>query len=112
MRQIVAIIRPSHFDEVKKALQTIDVQGITVTEVSGCGKQKGQTMVYRGATSEIRLLPKIRIELVVRDSSVESVVDTICQTARTGEIGDGKIFVLPVEESIRIRTGERGDQAL
>ncbi len=112
MRQIVAIVRPSHFEEVKKALQDIDVQGITVIEVSGCGKQKGQTMVYRGASTEIRLLPKIRLELVVHESSVEPVVEAICRAARTGEIGDGKIFILPVEECIRIRTGERGEKAI
>lgn len=112
MRQIIAVVRPARFEDVKKALQDLDVQGMTVTEVSGHGKQKGHTVVYRGTETEIRLLPKIRIEVVVNDHFVEPVIDAICRAARTGEVGDGKIFILPVEDAVRIRTGERGKESL
>lgn len=112
MRQIVAIVRPARFEAVKKALQDLNVQGMTVAEVSGHGKQKGHTVVYRGVETETRLLPKIRLEVVVNDPFVEPVVDAICRSARTGEVGDGKIFILPVEDVIRIRTGERGEESL
>jgi nitrogen regulatory protein P-II 1 len=112
MKKIEAVIKPFKLDDVKDALTAIGVQGMTVTELRGFGRQKGHTEIYRGAEYVVDLLPKIKIELVVSDDQVEDVLKTICESARTGKIGDGKIFVLPVEESVRIRTGERGLQAL
>jgi nitrogen regulatory protein P-II 1 len=112
MKKIEAIIKPFKLDEVKAALNAVAVQGMTVTEVRGFGRQKGHKEVYRGAEYIVELVPKIRIELVVPDPTVSKVVETIAKAAKTGKIGDGKIFVTPVEEAIRIRTGERGEGAL
>ena len=112
MKKIEAIIKPFKLDEVKEALQEVGVQGITVTEAKGFGRQKGHTELYRGAEYVVDFLPKIKIEVVVEDSMVDKTVDTIVTAARTGKIGDGKIFVSPIEDVIRIRTGERGSDAI
>ncbi len=112
MRKVEAIIKPFKLDEVKEALHGIGIQGMTVTEVKGFGRQKGHTELYRGAEYVVDFLPKIKIEIAVSDDLVSKVVDAIVQAANTGRIGDGKIFVLPMEEVIRIRTGERGPEAL
>jgi len=112
MRKIEAIIKPFKLDEVKEALNGIGVQGMTVTEVKGFGRQKGHTELYRGAEYVVDFLPKIKIEIAVTDDLVDKVVQAVCQAANTGRIGDGKIFVLPMEEVIRIRTGERGPDAV
>ena len=112
MKKVEAIIKPFKLDEVKDALNAIGIQGITVSEVKGFGRQKGHTELYRGAEYVVDFLPKIRIEVVVPDTLVEKVTLALCDAARTGKIGDGKIFVLPVEDAIRIRTGETGDAAL
>ncbi len=112
MTKIEAIIKPFKFDDVKVALSAFAAQGITVTEVRGFGRQKGHKEVYRGAEYVVELVPKIKIEIVVPDQIVTRVLETISKTAKTGKIGDGKIFVSPVEEAIRIRTGERGEEAL
>ncbi len=112
MIKVEAIIRPQKLDEVKAALNEIGVAGITVTEVHGSGKQKGYTQTYRGAEYTINLLQKVKIEVVVPDAVVEQVVEVVQEAARTGEIGDGKIFLIPVADAIRIRTGERGDSAV
>ena len=112
MKKIEAVIKPFKLDEVKEALQEIGLRGITVTEAKGFGRQKGHTELYRGAEYLVDFLPKVKIELVVDDGLVERAVETIQQTAHTGRIGDGKIFVLNLEEAIRIRTGERGSNAL
>ena len=112
MRKIEAIIKPFKLDEVKEALNGIGVQGMTVTEVKGFGRQKGHTELYRGAEYVVDFLPKIKLEIAVTDELADKVVQTICQAANTGRIGDGKIFVLPMEEVIRIRTGERGPDAV
>ena len=107
MKMIKSIIRPNKVDEVKDALAKMNIAGMTVTEVRGHGKQKGHTAVYRGKEYNVSLLPKMEIEVVVPDSLAEDVVKAIVQAARTGEIGDGRVFVMPVQESYRIRTGER-----
>lgn len=112
MKKIEAVIKPFKLDEVKEALQDIGVQGMTVTEAKGYGRQKGHTELYRGAEYVIDFLPKIKLEIVVEDDMAERVVDTIAAAARSGKIGDGKIFVSTIEEALRIRTGERGDSAL
>ena len=112
MRKIEAIIKPFKLDEVKEALNAIGVQGITVSEVKGFGRQKGHTELYRGAEYVVDFLPKIKVEIVVGDDMVEKVTDAIQSAANTGRIGDGKIFVLPVGEAVRIRTGERGEEAI
>ena len=112
MKKIEAIIKPFKLDEVKEALHEVGIKGITVTEAKGFGRQKGHTELYRGAEYVVDFLPKIKLEIVVADSQVESVVTAIADAANSGKIGDGKIFVLPIEESVRIRTGERGDSAL
>ncbi len=112
MKKVEAIIKPFKLDEVKEGLNAIGVQGITVTEVKGFGRQKGHTELYRGAEYVVDFLPKIKIEIAVSDDQAEKVVETIVQTANTGRIGDGKIFVVPMEEVIRIRTGERGPDAV
>jgi len=112
MKLIKAIIKPFRLDDVRIALSEIGVQGITVSEVKGFGRQKGHTELYRGAEYKVDFLPKIKIETVVNDDSVAKVIETICAAASTGKIGDGKIFVLPVEQAVRIRTGESGDEAL
>jgi nitrogen regulatory protein P-II 1 len=112
MKKIEAIIKPFKLDEVKDALNTIGVHGITVTEVKGFGRQKGHTELYRGAEYVVDFLPKVKIEIIAADNLVTKIVETIETTAKTGRIGDGKIFVIPVEEVIRIRTGERGETAI
>jgi nitrogen regulatory protein P-II 1 len=112
MKKVEAIIKPFKLDEVKSALNGVAVQGMTVTEVRGFGRQKGHKEVYRGAEYVVELVPKIKIELVVPDQAVTRVVEAVAKAAKTGKIGDGKIFVQPVDEAVRIRTGERGDGAL
>ncbi len=112
MKKIEAIIKPFKLDEVKEALNDIGIQGITVSEVKGFGRQKGHTELYRGAEYVVDFLPKIKLEIIVSDSLVAQVVETVEKSARTGRIGDGKIFVTNVEEVVRIRTGERGSDAI
>ena len=112
MKKIEAIIKPFKLDDVREALTDIGITGMTVTEVKGFGRQKGHTEVYRGAEYAVDFLPKIKMELVLRDDQVDQAVDVIIETARSGKIGDGKIFIVPVEEAIRIRTGERSDSAV
>ena len=112
MRKVEAIIKPFKLDEVKDALNAVGIQGMTVTEVKGFGRQKGHTEVYRGAEYQVDLLPKIRIEIVVRDDQSDAAVEAITNAANTGKMGDGKIFISAVEDVIRIRTGERGEAAL
>ena len=112
MKLVIAIIKPSRLEEVRQALNSLDVHGMTVTEVKGYGRQKGHSELYRGAEYVIDFLPKIKIEVVVSDDMVNSVVDAIQAAARTGKIGDGKIFVTSLEQVIRIRTGETGKDAL
>ena len=112
MKKIEAIIKPFKLDEIKEELQEIGIQGLTVTEAKGYGRQKGHTELYRGAEYVIDFLPKVKIEVVVSDDMAPRVVETIRSVAHTGRIGDGKIFVLHVEEAVRVRTGETGDQAL
>jgi nitrogen regulatory protein P-II 1 len=112
MKKIEAIIKPFKLEDVKHALSKIGVQGMTLTEVKGFGRQKGHIEVYRGAEYKIDFLPKTKIELIVTDNMVPQVIETIEQSAKTGKIGDGKIFISPVEEVIRIRTGERGGNAI
>lgn len=112
MKKIEAIIKPFKLDEVKEALSKEGVQGMTVSEVKGFGRQKGHTELYRGAEYVVDFLPKVKIEVLVEDDQAQAVADAIVATARTGRIGDGKIFILPVDEAIRIRTGERGADAI
>jgi nitrogen regulatory protein P-II 1 len=112
MKKIEAIIKPYKLDEVKDALTEMGVIGMTVSEVRGFGRQKGHTELYRGSEYTIDFLPKIRVELVVADALVDKVVDAVAAAARTGSIGDGKVFVTPVESAVRIRTGERDEAAL
>jgi nitrogen regulatory protein PII len=112
MKLIKCIIQPYKLDEVKEALAGMKIQGMTVSEVKGFGRQKGHTEVYRGAEYTVDFVPKVEIELVVPDSIVKQVLDLVVKTARSGKVGDGKIFVLDVNEAVRIRTGETGDTAL
>jgi nitrogen regulatory protein PII len=112
VKKIEAVIKPFKLDDVKDALHDVGVSGITVTEVKGFGRQKGHTELYRGAEYVIDFLPKVKLEVVVEDVLVENVIEAITQAARTGRIGDGKIFVLPIEEAVRIRTGDRGADAI
>ena len=112
MKKVEAIIKPFKLDEVKEALHGIGLQGLTVTEVKGFGRQKGHTELYRGAEYVVDFLPKIKLEIAVADDMVAKTVETIVESANTGRIGDGKIFVLPMDEVIRIRTGERGESAV
>lgn len=112
MKQIIAIIKPFKLDEVRDALNDIGIQGMTVTEVKGFGRQKGHTELYRGAEYTVDFLPKIKLEVVTDEELANEVVETIRKTADTGKIGDGKIFIIPVEEVVRIRTGEKGKDAL
>lgn len=112
MKLIIAIIKPFKLEEVKDALAEIGVEGMTVTEVKGFGRQKGHTEIYRGSEYTVDFLPKVKIEIVVADEIKDKVVETIAKAARTGKIGDGKVFVLPVDEVVRIRTDERGDGAV
>jgi nitrogen regulatory protein P-II 1 len=112
MKKIEAIIKPFKVEEVKAALSEIGIEGMTVTEVKGFGRQKGHTEIYRGSEYTVDFLPKIKLEVILRDDAVEGAVKAIVESAKTGKIGDGKVFVLPVENTIRIRTGETGDQAV
>lgn len=112
MKKLEAIVKPFKLDEIKDRLNEIGIQGITVTEVKGFGRQKGHTELYRGAEYVVDFLPKIKMEVVINDSRLDDVVNTIMKAAQTGRIGDGKIFVTNIEETIRIRTGERGEEAI
>src|SRR5947199_2267312 len=112
MKKIEAIIRPIKIDEVKEALSGIGIQGMTVTDVRGYGRQRGRTEKYRGNTYVVNLLPKVKVEFVIPDDRVDDVLEVLLEAAQTGEIGDGKVFVSDVEQAIRIRTGERGESAL
>ena len=112
MKKIEAIIKPFKLDEVKDKLNDLGIQGITVTEVKGFGRQKGHTELYRGAEYVVDFLPKIKMEIVIADTQVEDVLNAIVKSAQTGRIGDGKIFITNIEEAVRIRTGERGDDAV
>ena len=112
MKKIEAIIKPFKLDEVKEALQEIGIQGLSVTEVKGFGRQKGHPELYRGAEYVVDFLPKVKIEVVLSDDMVDGAIEAIVEAARTDKIGDGKIFVSPVEQAIRIRTGESGEDAL
>jgi len=112
MKRITAIIKPFKLDEVREALAEVGVTGLTVTECKGFGRQKGHTELYRGAEYVVDFLPKIKVEVIIPESSLEGAIDAICKAARTGRIGDGKIFVSTVEQVIRIRTGETGESAI
>jgi len=112
MKKIEAVIKPFKLDDVKEALNELGVVGMTVTEVRGFGRQKGHTELYRGSEYTIDFLPKVKVEVVVPDTMVDKVVSVICQAAKTGSIGDGKVFVLSMSEAIRIRTGEKGESAI
>jgi len=112
MKKVEAIIKPFKLDEVKESLSSVGVQGLTVSEVKGFGRQKGHTELYRGAEYVVDFLPKVKLEIIVKDDLVSQVVETILKAAKTGRIGDGKIFVLPVDEVVRIRTRERGPDAI
>jgi nitrogen regulatory protein PII len=112
MKKIEAIIKPFKLDEVREALSEIGIMGMTATEVKGFGRQKGHTELYRGAEYIVDFLPKIKLDIVVSDKMVNKVIETITKTAQTGKIGDGKIFIMNVEEAIRIRTGEKGETAV
>ena len=112
MKLVTAIVKPFKLDDVKSALETLGVLGLTVSEVRGYGRQKGHTEVYRGAEYTVDLVPKVRVEILVDDLDADKVVDTVVEAARTGKIGDGKVWVTPVETMVRVRTGERGAEAL
>ncbi|MFQ5466228.1 MAG: P-II family nitrogen regulator [Thermodesulfobacteriota bacterium] len=112
MKKIEAIIKPFKLDEVKEALNELGIKGITVSEVKGFGRQKGHTELYRGTEYVVDFLPKIKMEIVVKEEMLARVVETVVETAKTGKIGDGKVFVTPVDEVVRIRTGERGEDAI
>ena len=112
MKLIVAVLKPFKLDEVKEALKALGIHGMTLTEAQGFGRQRGHTEVYRGAEYEVEFVPKIRLEVVVDDGQVDDVANAIVDAAGTGKIGDGKVWILPVEEVIRVRTGERGSEAL
>ena len=112
MKLVTAVIKPHKWEDVREALGATGIAGMTVTEASGHGQQKGHTEVYRGAEYEVTLVPKIRVEVVVDDADADAVVNTIASAARTGKIGDGKVWVVPVESVVRVRTGDRDDQAV
>ncbi len=112
MKLVVAIIKPFKVEDVKEALTNVGVTGLTVSEARGFGRQRGHTEVYRGAEYQVDFLPKTRVEVMVDDGQVDGVIDAIVKSARTGKIGDGKVFVVPLEEAVRIRTGEQGADAL
>ena len=112
MKKVEAIIKPFKLEEVKEALNALGIQGMTVSEVKGFGRQKGHTELYRGAEYIVDFLPKVKIEVVVKDEILDQVLDAVTEAAKTGRIGDGKIFVIPVEDTIRIRTGETGEEAI
>jgi nitrogen regulatory protein P-II 1 len=112
MKLIKAIIKPFKLEEVKDALSEIGVEGMTVSEVKGFGRQKGHTEIYRGSEYTVDFLPKVQLEIVVGDDLVDKVIDAVVNASQTGKIGDGKVFIIPVEEAVRIRTGEKGEEAL
>ncbi len=112
MKKVEAIIKPFKLDAVKEALMDIGIKGLTVNEVKGYGRQKGHTEIYRGAEYIVDFLPKVKIEIVVEEDMVDSVIEKIIEASKTGKVGDGKIFVIPIEDAIRIRTGERGKNAV
>ncbi len=112
MKKVEAIVKPFKLDEVKEALQELGLQGLTVFEAKGFGRQKGHTELYRGAEYVVDFLPKVKIELIIEDSQLEAVIDAIQKSALTGKIGDGKIFISSIDDAIRIRTGERGSEAI
>ena len=112
MKLVVAVVKPFKLDDVKEALNELGVVGMTVTEVRGFGRQKGHTELYRGSEYTIDFLPKVKVEVVVPENMVDKVVTAVCAAAKTGSIGDGKVFVLPIGEAVRIRTGERGEAAI
>ena len=112
MKLITAVIKPHRLDEVKEALQAFGVHGMTVTEASGYGRQRGHTEVYRGAEYTVDLVPKVRVEILADDADAEPIIDAVVKAARTGKIGDGKVWSLPVDTAVRVRTGERGPDAL
>ena len=112
MQKVEAIIKPFKLDEVKEALNAIGIQGITVSEVKGFGRQKGHTELYRGAEYVVDFLPKIKVEVIIPDDMLDKVIDSVQGAANTGRIGDGKIFIIPIVDAVRIRTGERGDEAI
>ena len=112
MKKVEAFIRPSKLDDVKAALTAVHIVGMSVTEVRGFGRQRGHTEIYRGAEYKVDFMPKIKLEVVVREEDLEQVIGVIMGAAKTGQIGDGKIFVLPVEQAVRIRTGDTGEEAL
>jgi nitrogen regulatory protein PII len=112
MKLVIAVIKPFKLEEVREALTAIGVQGLMVSEVKGYGRQSGHTEIYRGAEYVVNFVPKVKLELVVPDTALSAVIDTLAATAKTGKIGDGKIFVVPVEQAMRVRTGETGEEAL
>lgn len=112
MKKIEAIIRPGKLEEIKEALNKFNIQGLTISQVMGCGLQKGRKEFYRGTEITLNLLPKVKIEVVTKDRFVDEIIRLICSEAKTGEVGDGKIFVYNVEDAVRIRTGERGENAV
>jgi nitrogen regulatory protein PII len=112
VKLVVAIIKPFKLDEVKEALRSIGVNGLTTTDVQGFGRQRGHTEVYRGAEYQVDFVPKVKVEVMAHEDQVQGIIDAVLKTARTGKIGDGKIFVLPAEQVYRIRTGERGPDAI
>ncbi|MGH4028197.1 P-II family nitrogen regulator [Actinomycetota bacterium Odt1-20B] len=112
MKLVTAIVKPFRLDEVKTALQELGIHGLTVTEASGYGRQRGHTEVYRGAEYQVDLVPKVRIEVVIEDDDLDAVVDAVVRAARTGKIGDGKVWAVPVDTVVRVRTGERGPDAV
>ena len=112
MKLVTAIIKPFKLDDVRQALSDVDVHGMTVTEVKGFGRQKGHTELYRGAEYVVDFLPKVKVEVAIDDAALDQVIDAITKTANTGKVGDGKIFVMPLEEVVRIRTGETGAEAV
>ena len=112
MKLITAVVKPFKLDDIKSALQALGVKGMTVSEASGFGRQKGHTEVYRGAEYTVDLVPKVRLEVIVDDADVEPILDAIVKTANTGSIGDGKVWVSPIDQIIRVRTGERGTEAI
>jgi nitrogen regulatory protein P-II 1 len=112
MKVVVAVVKPHKLDEVKEALRDVGVSGLTTTDVEGFGRQRGHTEVYRGAEYQVDFVPKVKVEILVADDQTQGVVDAVTKAARTGKIGDGKIWVMPVEQVVRIRTGEMGQDAL
>ncbi|MDO4851102.1 MAG: P-II family nitrogen regulator [Actinomycetota bacterium] len=112
MKRLIAIVRPEKLEPLKEALFAADVSGMTISQVMGCGNQHGWSEYYRGAEVLLNMIPKVKFELVVSDERIDALIDLICSTAATGEVGDGKIFISPVEEIVRIRTRERGEQAV